>query len=88
MPFASFNGSVHHYVISGAHGKPVLVFANSLGSDLRIWQGVAERLQDRFQLIGYDLRGHGLSDAPPSPYSTTISRKTLPCSMFSKSNRR
>ncbi len=69
MPFASFNGSVHHYVISGAHGKPVLVFANSLGSDLRIWQGVAERLQDRFQLIGYDLRGHGLSEAPAPPYS-------------------
>ncbi|MGH7874892.1 MAG: 3-oxoadipate enol-lactonase [Candidatus Binatia bacterium] len=69
MPFARFNGSVHHYVVSRATNKPSLVFANSLGSDLRIWQGVVECLRDHFQLIGYDLRGHGLSEAAAPPYT-------------------
>lgn len=45
------------------------MFSNSLGSDFRIWEGVAPAFLDRFRVILYDKRGHGLSDAPPSPYS-------------------
>jgi len=46
-----------------------LVFINSLGSDLRIWDGVVPHLVDHAGLIRYDKRGHGLSDCPPAPYS-------------------
>ena len=45
------------------------MFTNSLGSDLRIWGDLAERLSGQFKVIRYDHRGHGLSDAPPPPYS-------------------
>ena len=38
--FLKAHGMVHHYVIEGSKDKPVLVFANSLGSDLRIWDSV------------------------------------------------
>jgi len=49
--------------------RPTVVFVNSLGSDLRIWDGVVEALaRARIGAARYDLRGHGLSDlaTPPS----------------------
>jgi len=69
MLFARVNGVVLHHRIAGAQNKPWLVLANSLGSDGRIWDGVIDRLQNRFRILSYDKRGHGLSAAPPGPYS-------------------
>jgi 3-oxoadipate enol-lactonase len=69
MMFLKTHGIVHHYVLEGSKDKPVLVFANSLGSDLRIWDGVVTHLGDDFMIIRYDKRGHGLSDVPTPPYS-------------------
>ncbi|MBB4000199.1 bifunctional 3-oxoadipate enol-lactonase/4-carboxymuconolactone decarboxylase PcaDC [Aureimonas pseudogalii] len=69
MPFHSVNGIVLHYRMHGTPGRPRLVFLNSLGSDLRIWDAVAERLRASHELLFYDLRGHGLSEATPAPYS-------------------
>lgn len=71
MAFARVNGIVLHYEVSGARELPPLVFSNSLGTDLRIWDKVAERLADRFRIVRYDKRGHGLSEAPPPPYPLT-----------------
>ena len=69
MAFTRANGIVlHHQVIGGPDG-PTLVFNNSLGSDFRIWQEVAPAFCDRFRVVLYDKRGHGLSDAPPGPYT-------------------
>jgi 3-oxoadipate enol-lactonase len=67
--FSNAHGIVHHYLSEGSKDKPVLVFANSLGSDLRIWDGVVSHLVDDFRIIRYDKRGHGLSDVPAPPYS-------------------
>jgi 3-oxoadipate enol-lactonase len=69
MLFTKIKEAVHHYAIEGASHKRALVFANSLGSDLRIWDTVASRLADGFRIVRYDHRGHGLSDAPEPPYS-------------------
>ncbi|WP_134496434.1 3-oxoadipate enol-lactonase [Microvirga pakistanensis] len=69
MAFIRANGIVLHYRITGKPGAPVLVFNNSLGSDFRIWQEVAPAFADRFRIVLYDKRGHGLSDAPPAPYT-------------------
>ena len=68
MSFLETRGILQHYVVQGSEGKPVLVFANSLGSDLRIWDGVVTHLTEDFRIIRYDNRGHGLSDAPAPPY--------------------
>ncbi|WP_018465462.1 3-oxoadipate enol-lactonase [Calidithermus timidus] len=65
--FAKVNGIVLHYRLEGA-GPPV-VFINSLGSDLRIWDAQAQGLVPYFQVLRYDKRGHGLSEAPPPPYA-------------------
>ena len=69
MPFIEVNKVVHYYTIEGAESAPTLVFSNSLGSDHRIWDSALPYLRDKFQIIRYDQRGHGLSDATPAPYA-------------------
>lgn len=49
-------------------GRPI-IFANSLGSDLRVWDPLLPHLPAGFRFIRWDKRGHGLSDTPPAPYS-------------------
>lgn len=72
MPFAKINGVNLHYRVEGNNPDEVLVFSNSLGTDFRIWDGLVSVLRNMgvsAQIIRYDKRGHGLSDAPPQPYS-------------------
>jgi 3-oxoadipate enol-lactonase len=58
-----------HYRIDGdPDGRPV-VFANSLGTDLRLWDQVLPLLPKGLKYIRYDKRGHGLSELTPAPYS-------------------
>src|SRR5690554_3941254 len=68
MAFVRVNDVVLHYAVRGKVDAPVLVFANSLGTDFRIWEKVAADLASDYRLVLYDKRGHGLSDAPPQPY--------------------
>ncbi len=49
-------------------GAPI-VFANSLSTDLRLWDGVVAALPPGLRILRYDMRGHGLSACPPAPYS-------------------
>lgn len=69
MSFARINGVLLHYRLSGPMGAPGLVFVNSLGTDARIWDGVTAPLSDRYRIVCYDKRGHGLSDSPPGDYA-------------------
>lgn len=70
MQFAEVNGIVLHYQqIGGPEGKPTLVFANSLGTDFRIWRDVIVQLAGEYPILTYDKRGHGLSDIGVTPYS-------------------
>lgn len=69
MRFAAPNGAVLHHVIRAGQGRPV-VFANSLGTDLRIWQGVVAQLDSETPLLMWDKRGHGLSDLGPVDMDT------------------
>jgi 3-oxoadipate enol-lactonase len=57
-----------HYADQGdPNGAPV-VFANSLGTDFRLWDQVLPRLPAGLRLIRYDMRGHGLSACPTGDY--------------------
>ena len=49
-------------------GRPI-VFANSLGTDLRLWDQVVPLLPQDLRIIRFDKRGHGQSDVPDAPYS-------------------
>jgi 3-oxoadipate enol-lactonase len=57
---------IPRYIVSG--DGPPLVLANSLGSNLHMWDGQAKALARHFTLIRFDARGHGESDVPPGPY--------------------
>jgi 3-oxoadipate enol-lactonase len=68
MRAISVNGTVLHAIESGPAGGPALVFSNSLGTDLRIWDGVLPYLPPGLRIVRYDKRGHGLSDCPRKPW--------------------
>jgi 3-oxoadipate enol-lactonase len=66
MQFVSINGHTIHYKYltgspSGAEDR-TFVFINSLGTDFRIWNDVADVLKDYGNILLFDKRGHGLSD--------------------------
>ncbi|MDF1719703.1 MAG: 3-oxoadipate enol-lactonase [Minwuia sp.] len=69
MNFAAMNGVVLHHADTGEADLPAIAFANSLGTDFRIWDDMVAGLRGRFRCIRYDKRGHGLSDAPDAPYA-------------------
>ena len=52
-----------HYTDSGPRGAPAVVFANSLGTDLRVWDRIVARLPESWGILRQDKRGHGLSAA-------------------------
>ncbi len=57
-----------HYRDEGdPQGLPV-IFSNSLGTDLRLWDGVVSHMPDGLRIIRYDTRGHGLTSAPDGAY--------------------
>ena len=58
-----------HYRVDGPPDAPAVLFLNSIGTDLRLWDLQAAALAERFRVIRYDARGHGRSDCPPGPYS-------------------
>ena len=68
MMFGRVNGAVAHYKDEGPRGAPALVLINALGTDFRIWDAAAAILSQRFRVIRYDKRGHGLSEAGPDRY--------------------
>jgi 3-oxoadipate enol-lactonase len=58
-----------HYRIDGDPSGAPIVFANSLGTDLRLWDPILPHLPEGLRIIRFDKRGHGLSSCPPAPYS-------------------
>lgn len=69
MRVVDANGVALHVQEDGdPTGIPVL-FANSLGTDLRLWDALIPLLPQGLRLIRYDKRGHGLSACPAGPYT-------------------
>lgn len=52
----------------GASPNTPVIYLHSLGTDLRIFDEVVARLPER-RHVRFDLRGHGLSDAPATAYT-------------------
>jgi len=48
---------------------PALYLVHGIGARKTTWDQIIEGLKDRFTCISYDLRGHGQSSIPPTPYS-------------------
>jgi 3-oxoadipate enol-lactonase len=69
MPFADLKDARIHYQLAGPEHAVVLMFSNSLGADLTMWDAQAAEMAKTFRVLRYDKRGHGQSSAPPGPYS-------------------
>lgn len=69
MPTTETDGATIHYEIAGMDGAPWLVFSNSLGTDLSMWNAQVAALGDRFRILRYDSRGHGKSSVPAGAYT-------------------
>lgn len=69
MTFAQINDISIRYQLEGNKDAPVLMLCNSLGTTLEMWEPQMTTLLTQFQVLRYDVRGHGLSDIPAGPYS-------------------
>lgn len=63
------DGQTIHYRLEGDAERPVLLFSNSLGTDLSMWDGNMPAALARFRVLRYDSRGHGGSSAPAGAYT-------------------
>ena len=64
MPeFLRANGRVHHLRFRPGTGARTVVFANSLGTDFRIWDDVIAAMPSDTPILCFDKSGHGLSEA-------------------------
>lgn len=69
MPFIDANGTHFNYQVDGPADAPVVVFSNSLGTTFSMWDSQVPVLSQKFRLLRYDMRGHGLTGVTPGPYS-------------------
>jgi 3-oxoadipate enol-lactonase len=64
MAFIRAGDITVHYLLEGPENAPVIMFSNSLGTSLAIWEAQAAALRSKYRVLRYDTRGHGLTDAP------------------------
>ena len=69
MQYAHLENTKLHYRIDGPDDGAPVVFANSLGTDFRLWDPILPLLPKGLRILRFDKRGHGLSACPPAPYS-------------------
>ncbi len=69
MPFLRTENSRIYYRLEGKPGPLVLVLSHSIGTDHGMWEPQIGDWIQHFQVLRYDTRGHGASDAPAGEYS-------------------
>ncbi len=67
--FVQAAGIRMHCTIDGPEGAPWLTCVTGIANDTGLFEGQAQALCDRFRVLRYDLRGQGLTQATPPPYS-------------------
>ena len=61
-----------NYELSGKKGAQVVVLSHSLNSSLLMWNPQMDALNPYFQVLRYDIRGHGASDPPSGAYTLEL----------------
>lgn len=57
-----------HAQVEGPEKAPAVLLLHSLGATLAMWDPQAAALARRYRVVRMDMRGHGLTEAPPGPY--------------------
>lgn len=63
--------NIHLYYEIIGEGEPLL-FIHGLGSSSRDWENQVNFFAEHYQVILFDVRGHGKSSKPPGPYSIPL----------------
>ncbi|AEI46971.1 bifunctional 3-oxoadipate enol-lactonase/4-carboxymuconolactone decarboxylase PcaDC [Runella slithyformis] len=66
-----------NYKLRGTPNSPVLIFSNSLGSEMMMWDELVPYLLPFFRVLQYDTRGHGGSETTPEPYTIALLGKDV-----------
>ena len=68
--------SLNFYYETHGEGE-ALVFIHGLGSSTQDWERQLDYFSSRYQVILFDVRGHGQTDKPPGPYSVPLFAQDL-----------
>ena len=77
MPFATIHNARMFYRLQGNAGLPVLILSHSISTDHALWEPQISDLLPHFQILRYDTRGHGASDATAGEYSIEMLGKDI-----------
>lgn len=67
MPLLPINGTTLFVDETGPAGAPAVIFSNSLGTSVEMWDQQVRVLARHWRCIRYDTRGHGRSPAGTGP---------------------
>jgi 3-oxoadipate enol-lactonase len=70
MPKLRSNGMNLYYEVNGK-GQPLL-FIHGLGDSTESWENQVAFFSKSYEVVTFDVRGHGQSDKPPGPYSIPL----------------
>ncbi len=77
LPFATIHNARMFYRMQGNAGLPVLILSHSISTDHAMWDLQVENLLPHFQILRYDTRGHGASEATSDEYSIAMLAKDI-----------
>jgi 3-oxoadipate enol-lactonase/4-carboxymuconolactone decarboxylase len=77
LPFAIIHNARMFYRLQGNSGRPVLILSHSISTDHAMWDLQVENLLPHFQILRYDTRGHGASEATAGEYSIEMLGKDI-----------
>jgi 3-oxoadipate enol-lactonase / 4-carboxymuconolactone decarboxylase len=77
LPFATIHNTRMFYRLQGNAGRPVLILSHSISTDHAMWDLQVEGLLPHFQILRYDTRGHGASEATAGEYSIEMLGKDI-----------
>ena len=76
LPLKMHQGT--HYQVFGDTTKPTIVLVHGVGLDHTMWQSQVRSLTSNYQVLTYDLTGHGLSQhATPATDLATLAQQLL-----------
>lgn len=68
MPMLELDDLTLNYRDEGDPNGAPIVFSNSLGTNLHLWDPILPHLPEGLRIVRYDKRGHGESSVPSAPY--------------------
>src|SRR4051794_12232711 len=75
--FAQTNDCALNVVRTGDPQNPLVVLVHAIGLDLTYWSAQIEALAPHYDVVAYDLRGHGRSSTPLTGYDFPTLRDDL-----------